>query len=100
MYPMEAPTPIQYQYASGKIPRDFKTFTPNGSVELGGTCAMQKYSHIVIENDQHSSLVTHFYSRTCFVHENVILLLTCDQLFPRNSFTARAFCPYIMGENQ
>jgi len=48
MYPMEAPTPIQYQYASGKIPRDFNTFTPNGSVELGGTFNA-KYSHIVIK---------------------------------------------------
>jgi hypothetical protein len=35
---MEAPTPIQYQYASGKSPRDFKICTPNGSVELSGTC--------------------------------------------------------------
>jgi len=34
---MEAPTPIQYQYASGNIPLDFNTFTPNGSVEFGGT---------------------------------------------------------------
>lgn len=38
MYAMEAPTPIQYQYASGKIPRDFKICTPSGSVESGGTC--------------------------------------------------------------
>lgn len=37
MYAIKAPTPIQYQYACGKIPRDFKIKTPNGSEELGGT---------------------------------------------------------------
>ena len=38
VYPIKAPIPIQYQCASGKIPRDFKTTTPNDSVELGGIC--------------------------------------------------------------
>lgn len=37
MYPTVAPNPIQYQRASGKIPRDFKTITPNDSLELPGT---------------------------------------------------------------
>ena len=28
------------------------------------------------------------------------VMLTCAQCFPRNSFTAIAFCAYIMGETQ
>ena len=38
VYPIKAPTPIQYQRASGKTPRDFNKVTPNDSVELGGIC--------------------------------------------------------------
>jgi hypothetical protein len=37
VYPIRAPTPIQYQYDSVKYPRDFKTSTPIGSVEFGRT---------------------------------------------------------------
>lgn len=37
IYPINAPTPIQYQYGSVNTPRDFKTKIPNGSVELEGT---------------------------------------------------------------
>ena len=36
-YPNRTPTPSQYQYASGKSPRDFKVIIPNGSVAKGGT---------------------------------------------------------------
>ena len=42
IYPIVAPTPIQYQRASGKIPRDFISFIPNGSVELVANCQKQK----------------------------------------------------------
>ena len=37
IYPINAPTPIQYQYACVKNPRDFKTSTPSDSVEFGRT---------------------------------------------------------------
>lgn len=37
MNPARAPTPIQYQRAFVKIPRDFKTNTPKGSLIPGGT---------------------------------------------------------------
>jgi len=87
---MEAPTPIQYQYASGKIPRDFNTVTPNGSVELGGTFNAKILTYC------HQNLIDIFLPVTY----DFIALLTCNQLFPRNSFTAIAFCAYIMGENQ
>lgn len=35
IYPIEAATAIQYQYASRKIPRDLSTVTPTVSFELG-----------------------------------------------------------------
>jgi hypothetical protein len=37
MNPIVAPAPIQYQYASVKNPRLFKTCIPSGSVEFSGT---------------------------------------------------------------
>lgn len=37
-YPSKAPVPIQYQYACGKNPRDFRTVTPSVSLEFGTAC--------------------------------------------------------------
>ena len=51
-YPIKAPTPIQYQRASGKIPRDFKIKTPIGSVELGGTYRTNVIRFSVFSEDQ------------------------------------------------
>jgi len=63
MYPMEAPTPIQYQYASGKIPRDFKICTPNGSVESGGICNEKVFAYYSTQIETlHKS---HLYSCIC-----------------------------------
>ena len=44
--PINAPTPIQYQYACGKNPRDFKTSIPSGSVEFGRTFSRKKGSNV------------------------------------------------------
>jgi len=38
MNPTVAPTPIQYQFASVKNSRLFKTWIPSGSVEFPGIC--------------------------------------------------------------
>lgn len=44
--PNRAPNPSQYQYASGKNPRDFKTCTPSGSFESGVNYYMKKFTDI------------------------------------------------------
>lgn len=88
MYPIVAPTPIQYQYGSMKTPRDFKTIIPNDSVELGGT---------------YNTDISIYISANVFKINSPNLLtfmLTWLQLFPRNSLTAIAFWPYIIGETQ
>lgn len=54
-YPIKAPTPIQYQCASGKIPRDFKIETPNGSLEFGGIYSTDIFRYSVIAADQNNS---------------------------------------------
>ena len=44
--PINAPMPIQYQYACGKNPRDFKTAIPSVSVEFARTLKMNLTSDI------------------------------------------------------
>lgn len=41
-----------------------------------------------------------FYTTSHLWIQKIIFVRTCLQLFPRNSFTAIAFCPYIIGETQ
>jgi len=45
VYPIKAPTHIQYQYVSVKKLRDFKTSTPSDSVELGRTFHKKTYQN-------------------------------------------------------
>lgn len=62
IYPIVAPTPIQYQLACGKIPRDFKTETPRNSVELGANCNTKttkvgNFSSLVVSLNRLENLV-------------------------------------------
>jgi hypothetical protein len=51
IYPIKAPTPIQYQFACGKTPRDFKTKTPNTSEELGDTYNKNISTYLIIDQN-------------------------------------------------
>lgn len=87
VYPNKAPTPIQYQYPSVNIPRDFRIASPSDVVEFGRTYRKKR------------NLIN--YNFECFkIYFPISNKLTWCQLFPRNSFTAIAFCPYISGEIQ
>jgi hypothetical protein len=55
IYPIKAPTPIQYQSACGKTPRDFKTKTPNGSEELGGTYNINISTYSIMDQNLFSN---------------------------------------------
>lgn len=98
MNPIKAPTPIQYQRASWKIPRDFNTNIPNGSVSFGGIYIL---THIFFQKHGLDNNILYLLIYICFLVEfKELNMLTCLQFSPRNSFTAIAFCAYIMGETQ
>ena len=93
VYPIKAPTPIQYQYVSLKNPRDFKTSTPIDSVELGRT--FHKITYIKTSSD-------YLYDKEVIAKSTckIVKKLTCFHLFPRNSLFTMAFCAYIIGDIQ
>jgi len=47
--PPNAPTPIQYQYASVTNPRDFRTSIPSGSIEFGRTLRIKVHYQLIVQ---------------------------------------------------